>query len=124
MFEGRRALEKDLDVTTMPNHIGAFLKASRCFSAYEGKGGHLPGEIVLIDYSKHIAITGDVYINTHGLTPQQAEYNQYAPILMTSVDTDPKVCAEERRAIIERLGVGNWRIFGAHGFKKDYSVSS
>ena len=26
-----------------------------------GKGGHLPGEIVLIDYAKHIAITGDIY---------------------------------------------------------------
>ncbi len=94
------------------------------FEVYEGCGGHLPGETVLIDYSKHIAITGDIYINTHGLTAQQAEYNQYAPILMTSVDTDPKLCVEERRAIVERLGVGNWQIFGAHGFKKDYSVNS
>ena len=90
---------------------------------YEGKGGHLPGEIVLIDYAHHIAFTGDIYINTHGLTPEQAEYNQYAPILMTSVDTDPKLCAEERKAVMQRLGVGNWQIFGAHGFKKDYSVS-
>ena len=104
-------------VTSMPDHIGAFLKASKCFSALGinitrvsynkavdshtlfidtegtaeqlktadtelGKGGHLPGEIVLIDYSKNIAITGDIYINTHGLTAEQAEYNQYAPILM------------------------------------------
>ena len=87
-----------------------------------GKGGHLPGEIVLIDYTNHVAITGDVYINTRGLTSEQAEYNQYAPILMTSVDTDPVLCAEERKAIINRLGVGGWQIFGAHGFKKDYSV--
>ena len=43
---------------------------------------------------------------------------------MTSVDTDPKLCAEERKAIIGRLGVGKWQIFGAHGFKKDYSVST
>ena len=43
------------------------------FEVYEGKGGHLPGEIVLIDYSKHIAITGDIFINTQGLTAQQAE---------------------------------------------------
>ena len=93
------------------------------FEVYEGKGGHLPGEIVLIDYKNHIAFTGDVYINTHGLTPQQAEYNQYAPTLMTSVDTDPKLCAEERKAVMQRLGVGKWLIFGAHGFKKDYSVS-
>ena len=67
--------------------------------------------------------TGDIYINIHGLTQEQAEYNQYAPILMTSVDTDPKLCSEERNAILQRLGVGKWQIFGAHGFKKDYSVN-
>ena len=110
-------------VTTMPNHIGAFLKASRCFSVYEGKGGHLPGEIVLIDRTHRIAITGDVYINVHGMTPAQAEYNRYAPILMTSVDTDPVLCAEERRAILASLGPGAWQIFGAHGGKKDHFVN-
>ena len=93
------------------------------FEVYDGNGGHLPGEIVLIDYSKHIALTGDIYINIHGLTAEQAEYNQYAPILMTSVDTDSKLCFEERKAIMQRLGAGQWQIFGAHGFKKDYSVN-
>jgi len=103
--------------------IGFFDFGELHFEVYEGKGGHLPGEIVLIDYLNHIAITGDIYINTHGLTAQQAQYNQYAPILMTSVDTDPKLCLEERGAIMQRLGVGKWQIFGAHGFKKDYSVN-
>ena len=69
-----------------------------------------------------IAFTGDIYINMRGMTPEQAEYNRYAPILMTSVDTNPKVCSEERKAILRRLGVGNWKIFGAHGSPKDYSV--
>jgi len=104
--------------------IGFFDFEELHFEVYEGKGGHLPGEIVLIDYAHHIALTGDIYINIHGLTPEQAAYNQYAPILMTSVDTDPKLCAEERKAILQRLGVGQWQIFGAHGFKKDYSVNS
>ena len=104
--------------------IGFFDFAELHFEVYEGKGGHLPGEIVLIDYAHHIALTGDIYINIHGLTPEQAAYNQYAPILMTSVDTDPGLCAEERRAIMQRLGVGQWQIFGAHGFKKDYSVNA
>ncbi len=103
--------------------VGFFDFEELHFEVYEGKGGHLPGEIVLIDYSKHIALTGDIYINTHGLTAEQAEYNQYAPILMTSVDTDPALCREERNAIMQRLGVGKWQIFGAHGFKKDYSVN-
>lgn len=118
------ALWSDIQNPTEPlTQIGFFDFGELHFEVYEGKGGHLPGEIVLLDYSKHIAITGDIYINIHGLTAEQAEYNQYAPILMTSVDTDPKLCLEERKAIMQRLGVGNWQIFGAHGLKKDYSVS-
>lgn len=113
----------DVQELTAPlTQIGFFDFEELSFEVYEGKGGHLPGEIVLIDYSNHIAITGDIYINMHGLTAQQAEYNQYAPILMTSVDTDPRLCLEERRAIMQRLGAGQWQIFGAHGFKKDYSL--
>lgn len=93
------------------------------FEVYEGKGGHLRGEIVLIDYEHNIAFTGDIYVNLKGMTPAQARYNQYAPILMTSVDTDPELCAEERTAILSRLGTGKWQIFGAHGYKKEYSVN-
>lgn len=111
------------NLTEPLTQIGFFDFEELHFEVYEGKGGHLPGEIVLIDYANHIAFTGDIYINVHGLTPEQAEYNQYAPILMTSVDTDPKLCSEERKAIIGRLGVGQWQIFGAHGFKKDYFVN-
>ena len=115
----------DIENLTEPlTQIGFFDFGELHFEIYEGGGGHLPGEIVLIDYAKHIAITGDIYINLHGLTPEQAEYNQYAPILMTSVDTDPALCSEERRAIIGRLGIGKWQIFGSHGFKKDHSVGT
>ena len=122
--EKLRPMWNDIETLTEPlTQIGFFDFEELHFEVYEGKGGHLPGEIVLIDYSRHIAITGDIYINTHGLTVEQAEYNQYAPILMTSVDTDPELCLKERKAIMQRLGVGNWQIFGAHGFKKDYSVN-
>ena len=102
--------------------IGFFDFEDLHFEVYEGKGGHLPGEIVLIDYDHNIAFTGDVYINLKGLIPAQAEHNQYAPILMTSVDSDPKLCADQRKAILRRLGVGSWRIFGAHGAPKEYPV--
>ena len=102
--------------------IGSFDFGDLHFEVYEGKGGHLPGEIVLIDYDHRIAFTGDIYINLQGLIPAQAEHNRYAPILMTSVDTDPKLCGEQRRAILGRLSQGDWRIFGAHGASKEYSV--
>ncbi len=94
------------------------------FEVYEGKGGHLPGETVLIDYGNHIAFTGDIYVNIKGFTPEQANYNRHAPILMTSVDTDPELCTAERKAILQRLGAGNWQLFGAHGYKKDYNVNT
>lgn len=113
--------EKNL--TEPLTQIGFFDFEELHFEVYEGKGGHLPGEMVMIDYKNHIAFTGDVFINIKGLTPQQAEYNKYAPILMTSVDTDPKLCAEERKAVMQRLGVGEWQVFGAHGYKKDYKVN-
>ena len=103
--------------------IGFFDFGELHFEIYEGKGGHIAGETVLIDYAHKIAFTGDIYINMRGMIPAQAEYNKYAPILMTSVDTDPSLCALERQAILQRLGTGEWQIFGAHGYKKEFSVS-
>jgi len=103
--------------------MGLFRFGDMCFEVYQGKGGHLAGETVLIDYEHHVAFTGDIYVNIHGMTREQATYNQFAPVLMTSVDTDPELCAQERRSIMQRLGVGQWQIFGAHGMKKDYTVS-
>ena len=102
--------------------IGVLSFGELNFEVYEGAGGHLAGEIVLIDYEHRITFTGDIYINVHGLIPEQAEYNKYAPKLMNSVDTDPELCAKERKAIMQRLGAGNWLIFGSHGEAKEYDV--
>ena len=101
---------------------GFFSFGELSFEVYQGQGGHLPGEIVLIDFAHHVAFTGDIYVNIRGMTREQAAYNRYAPVLMTSVDTDPGLCARERGAIMQRLGVGRWQVFGAHGMKKDYQV--
>ena len=93
------------------------------FELYQGKGGHLPGESVLIDYENRIVFSGDVFVNIKDMTAAQAKYNRYAPILMTSVDTDPDLCAAERKAIFARLGAGTWQIFGGHGGKKTYTLN-
>lgn len=113
--------DKRLEAPLEP--MGRYTFGDLNFEIYEGKGGHLPGEIVLIDYEHHLVFTGDIYVNLKGMTPEQAAYNQYAPILMTSVDTDPKLCKHEREAVMQRLGAGEWQIFGAHGMKKDYKLS-
>ena len=120
-----RVICKASENQTQPlQQVGAYDFGELHFEVFEGHGGHLPGEIVLIDYEHKLAFTGDVYVNIKGMTAEQAMYNQFAPILMTSVDTDPLLCARERTAILQRLGVGDWQIFGAHGMKKDYGVHS
>ena len=115
-FGDDRVIEKPLE------YIGKYTFGDLYFDVYEGKGGHLVGETVLVDSKNRIAITGDIYVNMHGQTPEQAEYNRYAPILMTSVDTIPSLCKEERLALMSMLGSGEWQIFGAHGMKKDYGM--
>jgi len=102
--------------------IGNFHFGDLTFTVYEGKGGHLPGEVILVDESNRIAFTGDVYINLGGMTEEQKQYNTYAPILMTSVDTDPALCAKERSALMGLLTPGAWRIFGAHGAPKEVII--
>ena len=77
-------------VTSMPDHIGAFLKASQCFSA-------LWINITRVSCNKAVD-PNTLFIDAEG--------------------------TEERKAIIGRLGIGKWQIFGAHGFKKDYVVST
>lgn len=112
----RSSLKADLE------QIGFYSIGELDFEVYEGKGGHLSGEIILIDYTHKLAFTGDVFINLNGLTEGQFEYNKYAPILMTSVDTNAKLCSEERVALLQRLGVGTWNIFGGHGQRKVYQT--
>ena len=103
--------------------VGFICVGELCFEVYEGQGGHLVGEIALVDYEHHVAFTGDIYVNLKEMTPAQAQYNKYAPILMAGVDTDAQLCRKQRNAIMQRLGTGAWQIFGAHGYKKDYSVN-
>ena len=119
-----KALWQSPSNQTQPlEQIGFFDFEELHFEVYQGKGGHLKGETVLIDYAHHLAFTGDIYVNMHGMTKEQAAYNQYAPVLMTSVDTDPSLCAIERNAIMQRLGEGSWQIFGAHGMKKEHTLT-
>lgn len=112
------------EIRQMLEQTGFFDFGELHFELYEGKGGHLAGESVLIDFDHHIAFTGDIFVNLKDMTAYQAQYNRYAPILMTSVDTDKELCSAERKALFQRLGVGTWQIFGGHGGKKSYIVNN
>ena len=111
------------EIHQMLEQTGSFDFGELHFELYEGKGGHLAGESVLIDFAHQLAFTGDIFVNLKDMTAQQAQYNRYAPILMTSVDTDAAACAQERQALFARLGAGTWQIFGGHGGMKLYQVA-
>ena len=33
-----------------------------------------------------------------------------------------ELCAAERKSIMQRLGVGEWKIFGSHGAMREYNL--
>ena len=48
------------------------------------------------------------------MTEEQREYNTLAPVLMTSVDTDPLLSKKERERMKELIPSG-FRVFPGHG---------
>ena len=52
------------------------------------------------------------------MTEEQREYNTLAPVLMTSVDTDPILSKKERERLKEILTPGT-RVFPGHGNMKE-----
>ena len=102
--------------------IGEWSFGTLRFQVLEGQGGHLPGELVLVERERNLVFTGDILVNIRELTAEQAHYNHYAPYLMTSVDTDPALCAAERKELPKLLGRGQWHIFGGHGPGKEMVI--
>ena len=82
---------------------------------YEGRGGHVRGEIVAIERNLGLVFTGDILVNIKGFTREQAAFNSIAPYLMTSVDTIPDLAREEREYLKNVLGPGRWSVIGGHG---------
>ena len=92
---------------------GKFTFEDMNFTVYEGAGGHLAGELIIADEVHKICFTGDVFINLSYMTPPQKQYNSYAPILMTTVDSDPALAAKERKFVKKEFS--GFRVFGSHG---------
>lgn len=101
---------------------GSWTFGDLTFQLWEGQDGHLVGELVLVERTKRLVFTGDIWVNVKELTAEQAHYNRYAPYLMTNVDTDPALCAQERQELPRILGLGTWTLFGGHGAKKELLV--
>ena len=103
--------------------IGRFTFADMNFDVFQGNGGHLPGEIVLFDEEHRVALTGDDYVNIHGYTTAQREFNRLAPYLMTSVNEDSVKAKAILSLIKDKLDGKGWLIFPGHGAVLDRDQS-
>lgn len=90
------------------------------FEVFEGAGGHVRGETVLIDREQMVCVSGDIYVNVHHETKPQSRFNALAPYLMTSVDTEPDLARTERKDLFGLLDYGDWQVFPGHGALFEY----
>ena len=103
------------------SYIGTLDFGTLHFDVYEGNGGHVAGETVLVCHEYGLLFTGDVWINLGNLTPEQAEFNTLSPYLMTSVNVDSKKAAKTREEIQTLMSNGVWQVCGGHGGILDIS---
>ncbi|MGI6755955.1 MAG: hypothetical protein ACOX4F_08105 [Atopobiaceae bacterium] len=91
------------------------------FEVWQGRGGHVMGETILIERTYHLCISGDIFVNVHGETKQQARFDTLSPYLMISVDMQPDLCRKERKDLFALLDPGEWIILGGHGAPYHYT---
>lgn len=82
------------------SYIGSKCFGPWRFAFYEGSGGHVKGETVIVCKELELIFSGDIYVNIKGFSKEQQEFNQLAPFLMTGVDSDPAAARECRAALL------------------------
>ncbi len=82
--------------------IGSINFSSLNFDIYEGCGGHVKGETVIVCKQLKILFTGDIFVNAKGFSEKQKQFNLLAPYLMTSVNVDSVKAKKLREYIAER----------------------
>jgi glyoxylase-like metal-dependent hydrolase (beta-lactamase superfamily II) len=93
--------------------IGEFSFQDLFFDIYESNGGHLKGEIILVEQDHKLIFTGDIFVNVKGFTPEQYDFNLLAPYLMGSVNTDSNKASQCRNIILNRYK--NYLLCPGHG---------
>lgn len=95
--------------------IGEFDFNQMSFEIYESNGGHLKGEIILVEKERKIIFTGDIFVNVKGFTSEQYDFNLIAPYLMGSVNTDSAKASACRKILLNKCedyllcpGHGEW----------------
>ncbi|MCR4954464.1 MAG: hypothetical protein K6A43_10360, partial [Treponema sp.] len=98
--------------------LGSHFFGGKRFDFYEGKGGHVRGDTVIVCDELKLVFTGDIYVNIKGFSEEQREFNSLAPFLMTGVDSEPKVAKEEREYLL--LKYSDYIICPGHGTIKKF----
>ena len=85
---------------------------------YEGNGGHMPGETIILCREPKLLFTGDIYVNSKHLTPEMEDFNRIMPFLQTHVDADPDKLSEERVELgrmMDEIGRKGMIVCAGHG---------
>lgn len=85
---------------------------------YEGNGGHMPGETIILCREPKILFTGDIYVNSKHLTPEMEDFNRIMPFLQTHVDADAEKLSVERAQLgrmMDDIGRKGILVCAGHG---------
>ncbi len=83
------------------SYIGSRAFGPWKFDFYEGNGGHVKGETVIVCEKLQLVFSGDIYVNIKGYSAEQREFNRLAPFLMTGVDSNPAAARECRKLLTQ-----------------------
>lgn len=98
--------------------LGSHFFGGKRFDFYEGKGGHVRGDTVIVCDALKLVFTGDIYVNIKGFSEDQREFNSLAPFLMTGVDSNPALAKEAREYIVSKYS--DYIICPGHGAIKKF----
>lgn len=73
--------------------VGAIRFGNWMFEVIEGAGGHVRGETIVACPELKLVFTGDLFVNSAGLTEKQRAYEALQPSLMANVDANPALAA-------------------------------
>ncbi|MCR4734139.1 MAG: hypothetical protein K5829_03920 [Treponema sp.] len=98
--------------------IGSHFFGGKRFDFYEGKGGHVRGDTVIVCDELKLVFSGDIYVNIKGFSNEQKEFNALAPFLMTGVDSNPGLAKEAREYLVAKYS--DYIICPGHGAVKKF----
>ncbi len=87
----------------MLSKIGTIKFANYTFTIFEGRGGHIKGEVIIKSDELKLIFTGDIFVNIKGYSKEQKAFNQLAPFLMTGVDSNPQECKKCREFLVSQF---------------------